>query len=114
MKNSFNGRDFRLVTALAIVSLAAACGEKPKAPPPQPPEVGVYAAKTTPVPVVVELPGRVSAFLAAPIIARVDGIVLHRDFVEGSEVKAGQRRRPPWCRRRRKPIDTKSSWPPTP
>src|SRR5476651_2159693 len=91
MKNSFNGRDFRLVTALAIVSLAAACGEKPKAPPPQPPEVGVYAAKTTPVPVVVELPGRVSAFLAAPIIARVDGIVLHRDFVEGSEVKAGQR-----------------------
>jgi membrane fusion protein (multidrug efflux system) len=43
------------------------------------------------VPVVTELPGRTNAFLVAQVRARVDGIVLRREFTEGSEVKAGQR-----------------------
>jgi membrane fusion protein (multidrug efflux system) len=43
------------------------------------------------VPVVTELPGRTSAFLVAQVRARVDGIVLRREFTEGSQVKAGQR-----------------------
>ncbi len=38
-----------------------------------------------------ELPGRSSAYLAAQVRARVDGIVLKRDFNEGGDVKAGQR-----------------------
>ncbi|HEY2021142.1 efflux RND transporter periplasmic adaptor subunit, partial [Paraburkholderia sp.] len=43
------------------------------------------------VPVVSELPGRTSAFLVAQVRARVDGIVLRREFTEGADVKAGQR-----------------------
>jgi membrane fusion protein (multidrug efflux system) len=43
------------------------------------------------VPVTTELPGRTSAFLVAEVRARVDGIVLRREFTEGAEVKAGQR-----------------------
>jgi membrane fusion protein, multidrug efflux system len=43
------------------------------------------------VPITTELPGRTSAFLVAQVRARVDGIVLKRDFKEGGEVKAGQR-----------------------
>jgi membrane fusion protein, multidrug efflux system len=38
-----------------------------------------------------ELPGRTSAFLVAQVRARVDGIVLRREFTEGADVKAGQR-----------------------
>ncbi len=45
----------------------------------------------TAVPVVTELPGRTNAFLVAQVRARVDGIVLRREFTEGSQVKAGQR-----------------------
>jgi membrane fusion protein (multidrug efflux system) len=91
MPNPFHPFSVRLVAALAAVSFVAACGEKPAAPVAQTPEVGVVVAKHSSVPVVVELPGRVSAFLVAQIIARVDGIVLKREFVEGSDVKAGQR-----------------------
>ena len=43
------------------------------------------------VPITTKLPGRTSAYLVAQVRARVDGIVLKRDFKEGSEVKAGQR-----------------------
>ncbi|HYS63371.1 MAG TPA: efflux RND transporter periplasmic adaptor subunit, partial [Paraburkholderia sp.] len=91
MPKPFNPLSVRLIAALAAVSFVAACGEKPAAQAPQTPEVGIVTVKPTPVPVVVELPGRVSAFLVAQIIARVDGIVLRREFVEGSEVRAGQR-----------------------
>jgi membrane fusion protein (multidrug efflux system) len=38
-----------------------------------------------------ELPGRSAAYLVAQVRARVDGIVLKRDFEEGSDVKANQR-----------------------
>ncbi|GGC52578.1 hemolysin D [Paraburkholderia caffeinilytica] len=43
------------------------------------------------MPVTTELPGRTNAFLVAQVRARVDGIVLRREFTEGSQVKAGQR-----------------------
>ncbi|WJF89710.1 efflux RND transporter periplasmic adaptor subunit [Paraburkholderia bonniea] len=81
----------RLISAATTAVLLAACGPKSSAPPQQTPEVGVVAVQPTPVPVVIELPGRTSAYLVAEVRARVDGIVLRREFVEGSEVKAGQR-----------------------
>lgn len=68
-----------------------ACGKKESAPPPQTPEVGVVTVQPQAVPIYTELPGRTSAFLVAQVRARVDGIVLRREFVEGSDVKAGQR-----------------------
>ncbi|ONU93549.1 efflux RND transporter periplasmic adaptor subunit, partial [Burkholderia cenocepacia] len=60
-------------------------------PPPQTPEVGVVTVQPQSVPVFTDLPGRTSAFLVAQVRARVDGIVLRREFTEGTDVKAGQR-----------------------
>ncbi|CAG4890494.1 efflux RND transporter periplasmic adaptor subunit [Paraburkholderia saeva] len=82
---------FRLISAATAAVILAACGQKQSAPPPQPPEVGVVTIQPQPVPVTTELPGRTSAFLVAEVRARVDGIVLRREFTEGAEVKAGQR-----------------------
>ncbi|SDQ82431.1 membrane fusion protein, multidrug efflux system [Paraburkholderia fungorum] len=82
---------FRLISAATAAVLLAACGQKQSAPPPQTPEVGVVTLQPTTVSVVTELPGRTSAFLVAQVRARVDGIVLRREFTEGSQVKAGQR-----------------------
>jgi membrane fusion protein (multidrug efflux system) len=39
----------------------------------------------------VELPGRTTPYLVAQVRARVDGIVLRRDYTEGAAVKSGQR-----------------------
>lgn len=82
---------YRLISVATAAVFLAACGQKQSAPPQQTPEVGVVTVQPSAVPVVTELPGRTSAFLVAQVRARVDGIVLSRDFVEGSEVKAGQR-----------------------
>ncbi|MDF3833671.1 efflux RND transporter periplasmic adaptor subunit [Cupriavidus basilensis] len=81
---------FRHIGAAAAVFLSA-CGQKPAAPPPQAFEVGIVTVKPATVPVTTELPGRTSAFLVAQVRARVDGIVLRREFTEGDEVKAGER-----------------------
>ena len=82
---------FRLISAATTAIVLAACGQKQSAPPPQPPEVGIITAEPTSVPVVSELPGRTSAYLVAQVRARVDGIVLRREFTEGAIVKAGER-----------------------
>ncbi|CAG4907049.1 efflux RND transporter periplasmic adaptor subunit [Paraburkholderia gardini] len=82
---------FRLISAATAAVILAACGQKQSAPPPQTPEVGVVTVEPQSVPVTTELPGRTSAFLVAEVRARVDGIVLRREFTEGAEVKAGQR-----------------------
>jgi len=82
---------FRLISVATAAIVLAACGQKQSAPPPQTPEVGIVTVQPTAVPVVSELPGRTSAFLVAQVRARVDGIVLRREFTEGAIVKAGQR-----------------------
>jgi membrane fusion protein (multidrug efflux system) len=81
----------RLITIAMAAVILSACGQKKAPPAPPTPEVGVVVVHPSAVPVVTELPGRTSAFLVAQVRARVDGIVLSRDFVEGSEVKVGQR-----------------------
>ncbi|VWB45835.1 efflux RND transporter periplasmic adaptor subunit [Burkholderia paludis] len=82
---------YRLITVATAAVFLAACGKKESAPPPQTPEVGVVTVQPQSVPVFSELPGRTSAFLVAQVRARVDGIVLRREFTEGTDVKAGQR-----------------------
>ncbi|ALX10941.1 efflux transporter periplasmic adaptor subunit [Burkholderia cepacia JBK9] len=82
---------YRLITVAAAAVFLAACGKKESAPPPQTPEVGVVTVQPQAVPVFTDLPGRTSAFLVAQVRARVDGIVLRREFTEGTDVKAGQR-----------------------
>jgi membrane fusion protein (multidrug efflux system) len=84
---------YRLICAVsgAVILALAGCGEKQAAAPaPGPVQVGVVAVQPRAVAVNTELPGRTSAFQVAEVRARVDGIVLKRNFEEGSEVKAGQ------------------------
>src|ERR1700704_4231147 len=78
-----------LITAAMVLT---GCGAaKPATTTPQAPQVSVVTVHPGPVPITIELPGRTSAFLVAQVRARVDGIVLKRDFKEGGEVKTGQR-----------------------
>ena len=77
----------------AMVSLAlllGACSKAPAPAPPPPPQVSVVTVHKTQVPVVIDLPGRTNAFYVAQVRARVDGIVLKRNYKEGSDVKAGR------------------------
>jgi len=78
-----------LLAALVALGGCVDAKEAPQAPPP--PEVSVVTVRKASVPVVTELPGRTSAYLVAQVRARVDGIVLKREFSEGADVKAGQR-----------------------
>ncbi|BBU26747.1 hemolysin D [Burkholderia sp. THE68] len=82
---------YRLIGVTTAALLAAGCGEKPPAMASHTPEVGVVTLESVAVPVTAELTGRTSAFVDAQVRARVDGIVLRREFTEGSVVKAGQR-----------------------
>ncbi|WP_286235424.1 efflux RND transporter periplasmic adaptor subunit [Thalassotalea sediminis] len=52
--------------------------------------VGVVTLKSQSITLTKELPGRVSASQIAEIRPQVDGIIQHRLFVEGAEVKKGQ------------------------
>jgi membrane fusion protein (multidrug efflux system) len=73
--------------ALAALVLAG-CGSAKPATTSPPPEVSVVTVHRDSVSITTELPGRTSAYLVAQVRARVDGIVLKRDFKEGSEVRA--------------------------
>ena len=83
---------YRAVIASALAALVlAGCGSaKPETTSP-PAEVSVVTVHRSSVPITTELPGRTAPYLVAQVRARVDGIVLKREFKEGSEVKAGQR-----------------------
>ncbi|RKQ40937.1 multidrug efflux RND transporter periplasmic adaptor subunit AcrA [Enterobacter sp. R1(2018)] len=56
---------------------------------PQAPEVGVVTLKSAPLQITTELPGRTSAYRIAEVRPQVSGIILKRNFEEGSEIKAG-------------------------
>ncbi|MCZ7834709.1 MULTISPECIES: multidrug efflux RND transporter periplasmic adaptor subunit AcrA [Atlantibacter] len=53
------------------------------------PEVGVVTLKSEPLPITTELPGRTSAYRVAEVRPQVSGIILKRNFVEGSDIEAG-------------------------
>jgi len=83
--------------ALAFAALAlVACGAKdpaagaPAAGGMPPPPVGVITVAPQTVALQTELPGRVEALRTAQVRARVNGVVLKRQFSEGSAVRAGQ------------------------
>jgi len=90
----------RLATVAAIVLLVlAGCGKGDAPAGPggagggggrPAPEVGVVVATPTDVGLVTELPGRLEASRVAQVRARASGILLKREFREGSDVKAGQ------------------------
>ncbi|GAA5113524.1 efflux RND transporter periplasmic adaptor subunit [Orbus sasakiae] len=56
----------------------------------QTPHVQTVVVKPQPLIMTSTLPGRVEPFRVAEVRARVEGIILSRDFEEGAEVQAGQ------------------------
>ncbi|AXC75553.1 efflux transporter periplasmic adaptor subunit [Salmonella enterica subsp. arizonae serovar 41:z4,z23:-] len=54
------------------------------------PQVTIDVVETAPLAITTELPGRTSAFRIAEVRPQVSGIVLKRNFTEGSDVEAGQ------------------------
>jgi membrane fusion protein (multidrug efflux system) len=78
-----------ILAALVGGLLLTACNRHVQAPPRPAPEVGVVTVQPTSVPVTTELSGRVSAVRMAEVRARVAGILLKRNFKEGTEVRAG-------------------------
>src|SRR6202041_2684532 len=88
-----DGRLAAVVAArLTVLGLALLSGCEHKAPPPAPPppKVSVVTVQAQAVPITTELPGRVAGYRYADVRPQVNGIMLKRLFVEGSEVKAGQ------------------------
>jgi len=83
-----------LSTPLLCLSLLAlgACGKGKENGPPKmpPPEVGVITAQPQNSPLTRDLVGRLSAFRSADVRARVAGVLLKRDYDEGTNVKRGQ------------------------
>lgn len=81
------------VAAMAVAGFLTACSQghtEAGGPPGGPAVVEVQAAGTRALSLGEELPGRVEATRVAEVRARVAGIVLSKNFVEGSDVKAGQ------------------------
>jgi len=67
----------------ALSSQAQQAGQMP------PPQVTVVEVKPQTVPLTYEYAARISAYRQVDVRARVGGILLKRNFVEGAEVKAG-------------------------
>jgi membrane fusion protein (multidrug efflux system) len=83
------GRVGGAVLALAVA--LCACSAKKEAPPPPPPlAVKVVTLKTQSVSLTTDLPGRMVPYRVADIRPQVNGVVLKRMFIEGTDVKEGQ------------------------
>ncbi len=80
-----------LITLFAA-SLLVGCQEDEAAAPAaqEAPQVGFVTLKAEPFALTTELPGRAQPFRIAEVRPQVDGIIHHRLFTEGSDVKAGQ------------------------
>jgi len=81
------------ITAALSALLLTGCSEGPAAPSgedaPAVPEVNVVELQPAPASVIRELPGRISPTRIAQVRARVSGIVVSRNFTQGSDVNAG-------------------------
>jgi len=72
---------------LCLIVLAA-CSKK--APPPPPPQVSTVKVQAQSVPLERRFVGRLSPYYSANVTARVSGVLLKRNYAEGSQVRAGQ------------------------
>lgn len=87
---------FLFGTSLLFTALLSGCSHEDDQKPPgamgggmPPPEVNVVTVATGAATVTQDLPGRLVAYKTAQVRARVDGIVEKRQYLEGSDVKAG-------------------------
>ncbi|KTC84129.1 efflux RND transporter periplasmic adaptor subunit [Legionella brunensis] len=79
-----------VLVLLATLPLLFSCSDKKKQSAEETPEVGVVTLKVEPFTFTVELPGRTRPYRVAEVRPQVSGIILKRQFVEGSDVKEGQ------------------------
>ncbi len=80
-----------LSSLLASTLLLSSCdnaGDQPQQPPT--PHVTVHVITNAPLSVITELPGRTTAFRIAEVRPQVSGIILHRNFIEGSDIQVGE------------------------
>jgi len=74
-----------------LALLAAGCNHGPAGYPQMPPpQVDIVTVEPKALPISITLPGRIDPYRVAQVNARVDGIVLHRNFEQGSSVTNGQ------------------------
>jgi membrane fusion protein, multidrug efflux system len=82
------------LAALLLISgsvVLTGCDDNSKQSSQRPPaEVGVVTLKASSFEMTAELPGRTSAYRVAEVRPQVSGVILKRNFVEGSDVKAGE------------------------
>jgi len=86
-------RGFTPLAAVLMLSGSLAltgCDDKPaQQGAGQAPEVGIVTLKSEPLQITTELPGRTTAYRIAEVRPQVSGIILKRNFTEGSDVEAG-------------------------
>jgi len=87
-KNRFE--NFSAIFLLALLFATGCHQQQGGSGQPPPPEVNIITIKPQPLPITTELPGRIDPERIAQVNARVDGIVLHREFEQGSAVTNGQ------------------------
>lgn len=81
-------RSSLLAAGLAVLSAFPGYAQQAGQTPPPPP-VTVIEVKTQTVPLSYQYAARITAFRQVDVRARVGGILLKRNFIEGAEVKAG-------------------------
>jgi membrane fusion protein (multidrug efflux system) len=89
--NKLSPRPFRCAAVAASLSLLAACGPAGGPPggfPPAP--VSVITTETRDVPVVLEYTAQTAGYREVEVRARVSGILLKRNYREGSTVRQGE------------------------
>ena len=86
----FGGKYQALALAIGITALAGCGQQAEQTPQAGAPAVEAITVQAQPMDMTVELPGRIEPVRVAEVRARVAGIVLSRNFVEGADVNAGQ------------------------
>lgn len=84
---------FALLPSFIIISAAllAGCNDQGDTQAhPAEPQVTVHVVESAPLAVTTELPGRTTPFRIAEVRPQVSGIVLKRNFTEGSDIETGQ------------------------
>ena len=83
-------RSFAALLAIALVAGCARSESEKKSAKPGIADAGIVVVQAEPVPLVIQLAGRTSAFEVSEVRPQVTGIVRERLFTEGSLVRAGQ------------------------
>ncbi len=86
-----NGVFMKAIPLLGLsVVVLFGCSKASKPPAPPPPQVSVMTVQPQTLALTRPMVGRLSAYLSSNVTARVSGVLIKRDYKEGSNVQAGQ------------------------